>query len=55
MYSGKNASKKIGAPGKKVMRPNIPGYKVFVQSKGIYHRRLKKDTEILYEVLTVLV
>lgn len=36
--------------GQKTKKPKIPGYTVFVQSKGIGRRTLPKGTSILYEV-----
>ena len=40
----------IGAPGKRIPRPNLKDYRVFVQSKGIGYRPLIKGTSVLYEV-----
>lgn len=54
MFTGENAQKFIGAPSKALRRPNIPKYRVFIQSKGIGRRPLLKGTSILYEVYTGL-
>lgn len=52
LYTGKKACEMIGAPGEEIRKPtHLQQYKVFVQSTGIGHRPLQKDTEILYEVL----
>ena len=49
LYTGSKAREMIGAPGESVKRPKLKRYKVFVQSKGIGYRPLKKGTEILYQ------
>ena len=44
---------RIGAPDPatgRAKRPNLQGYTVFVQSKGVGHRPLTRGTSILYEV-----
>ena len=48
LYTGSRACEMIGAPGDDIRRPKLKGYKVFVESKGIGHRPLKKETQIIY-------
>ena len=52
-FSGKRVREIIGAPEATsglFLKPKIPGYTVFVQSKGFGCRPLRKGTSILYEV-----
>ena len=50
LYTGPEAKKKIGAPGKGIRKPNLGKYRVFVQSKCTGNRHLDKETSVLYEV-----
>lgn len=48
LYGGDKACEMIGAPDKKVKKPKLKRYKVFVESRGIGRRPLKKGTELLF-------
>lgn len=48
-YTGKEACKRIGAPGDTIPTPKLPGYVVFIQSMGIGRRPLEAGSRILYD------
>ena len=50
MVTGPLAHTLIGAPGQNIERPQLPRWRVFVQSTYSGSRFIKDDTHLLYEV-----
>ena len=48
-FTGEKARLMVGAPAKGIRRPNISGWKVFVQNKSRGARFLQKDSLVLYD------
>lgn len=48
-FTGPKVLEMVGAPGKRVNKPHIKNYKVFVQSAGGGSRFLKAGTSLLYD------
>ena len=51
MVSGPLALTLIGAPGLNIERPQLPKWRVFVQSTYAGSRFIKADSNILYQVI----
>ena len=54
MFTGLKAKEMIGAPAKRVMRPTLEQYRVFVQNGGAGTQCLRAGTSLLYEVRTYM-
>ena len=50
MFTGPGAKTLIGAPGRGISKPDLPEWRVFVQSKYHGARHLDAGTLVLYEV-----
>lgn len=50
LYVGPKVVKQVGVPGDRIERPNVKGYRVFVQSTGSGARHLSAGSYLLYEV-----
>ena len=49
LFTGPEVKRRVGAPGAKIRRPDLEGYRVFIQNVGAGTRSLESGTCLLYD------